>query len=109
MCISKKLMDPTTSAKNYWSILKTSLNNEKISCIPPLFYQGKYVAIFKKKAELFNSFFPEQCSIIQNSSKIPLTLNKKTRKSRFQVLLSTVMILQQLFVALILTKFMAAV
>ena len=74
-------MDPTTSAKNYWSILKTSLNNEKISCIPPLFYQGKYVTIFKKKAELFNSFFPEQCSIIQNSSKIPLTLNKKTNNS----------------------------
>ena len=77
-------MDPTTSAKNYWSILKTALNNEKISCIPPLFYQGKYVTIFKKKAELFNSFFPEQCSIIQNSSKIPLTLNKKNEKVYFK-------------------------
>ena len=84
MRISKKLMDPTTSAKNYWSILKTSLNNEKISCIPPLFYQGKYVTIFKKKAELFNSFFPEQCSIVQNSSKIPLTLNKKNEKVYFK-------------------------
>ena len=34
--ISKKLMDPATSAKTCWSILKT-LNN-KISCIPPLFH-----------------------------------------------------------------------
>ena len=28
--ISKKLMDPATSAKTYWSILKTLLNNKKI-------------------------------------------------------------------------------
>ena len=55
--ISKKLMVLATSAKTYWSILKTLLNNKKIPCIPPLFHQGKYVTDFKKKAELFNSFF----------------------------------------------------
>ena len=79
--ISKRLMDPATSAKPYWSLLKTLLNNKKIPCIPPLFHQGKYVTDFKKKAELFNSFFAKQCSIIQNSSKLPLTLNKKTKNS----------------------------
>ena len=36
---------------------------------------------FKKKAELFNSFFVKQCSMIQNSSKRPLTLSQKTEKS----------------------------
>ena len=72
-------MDSATSAKTYWSILKALLNNKKIPCIPPLFHEGKYVTDFKKKAELFNSFFAKQCSIIQNSSKLPLTLNKKTR------------------------------
>ena len=36
---------------------------------------------FKKKAELVNSFFGKQCSIIQNSHKLPLTLNKKTENS----------------------------
>ena len=85
-------MDPATSAKTYWSILKTLLNNKNIPCIPPLFYQGKYVTDFKKKAELFNSFFARQCFIIQNSSKLLLTLNNKT-EILFQVLLSTVMIL----------------
>ena len=79
--ISKKLMDSATSAKTYWSILKALLNNKKIPCIPPLFHEGKYVTDFKKKAELFNSFFAKQCSIIQNSSKLPLTLNKKTNNS----------------------------
>ena len=105
--ISKKLMDPITSTKTYWSILKTLLN-KKIPRIPPLFHQGKYVTDVKKKAELFNSFFDKQCSITQNSSKLPLTL-KKPRKSLFRALLSTVMILQQLFVALILTKLMATI
>ena len=76
---AKKLMDPTTSSETYWSILKTLLNNKKV--ISPLFHQGKYVTDFKKKAELFNSFFAKQCSIIQNSSKLPLTLNKKTENS----------------------------
>ena len=71
-------MDSATGAKTYWSILKTILNNKKIPCTPPLFQQGKYVTDLKKKAELFNSFFAKRCSIIQNSSKLPLTLNKKT-------------------------------
>ena len=74
-------MDPVTSAKTYWSILKTLLNNKNIPCIPTLFYQGKYVTDFKKKAELFNSFFARQCFIIQNSSKLLLTLNNKTENS----------------------------
>ena len=39
--ISKKLMDPMTSAKTYWSILKSLLNNKKNPCIPPLFHQNK--------------------------------------------------------------------
>ena len=77
----KKLMDPVTSAKTYWSILNTLLNNEKIPCIPPLFHQSKYVTDFKKKAQIFNSFFNKQCSIIQNSSKFPLTLDKKLENS----------------------------
>ena len=75
------MMYPITIAKTYWSILKTLLNNKKNPCIPPLFHQGKFVTDFKKKAELFSSFFAKQCSILQNSSKLPLTLSKKTEKS----------------------------
>ena len=67
-------MDPVTSAKTYWSILKTLLNNKKIPCIPSLFHQGKYVKHFKKKAELFNSFFAKQCFIIKNSRKLHFQL-----------------------------------
>ena len=80
--ISKKLIDPMTSAKTYSSILKSLLNNKKIPCIPPLFHQNKYVTDFNKKAELFNCFFAKQCSIINNSSELPTNiLKKKTGKS----------------------------
>ena len=70
-----------TSLKTYWSLLKTFLNNKKIPCIPPLLQHNKYVTDFKKKAELFNLFFAEQCSKIDNSSELPLNFFKKTEKS----------------------------
>ena len=69
--LSKKLVDPMTSTKSYWSTLKMLLNDKKIPCIPPLRHQKKYVTGFKEKAEIFNSFFAEQCSLINNSSKLP--------------------------------------
>ena len=47
-----------TNQKNFWSLLKTLLNNKKISCIPPLLQNKKYLTDFKKKA-LFNLFFAE--------------------------------------------------
>ena len=52
-----KLSDIGKSPKVYWSILKSFLIGEKISCILPLFENNEYITDFKKKAELFNSFF----------------------------------------------------
>ena len=86
-------MDLTTGLKTYWSLLKTLLNNKKILRIPPLLQDNKYVTDLKKKAELFNLFFAKQCSIIDNSSELPLNFLKKTDKS-ISALLSLVMILQ---------------
>ena len=45
--------------------------------MPPFFHQNKYVADFKKKAELFNCFFAKQCSIINNSSEPFLIFARK--------------------------------
>ena len=69
------MMDPLTSTKTYWSILKTFLKYKKIPCIPPLFHQ--YRCITKCK-ELFNNFFANQCSLINNSSVCPSLLLKRT-------------------------------
>ena len=53
-------MDPVTSAKTYWSILKSLLNNKKLPFTRPLFHQNKHVTDFKKNGELFNCLFAKQ-------------------------------------------------
>ena len=57
--------------KAYWSLLKIFFNNKKIPIIPPLYHKNEFVIDFKNKAELFNSFFADQCSLITNSSELP--------------------------------------
>ena len=67
--------------KFYWSVLKTFLNNKKIPCIPPLLHQDEFIIDFKEKAEMFNNFFADQCSIMRNKNELPATLSNKTRES----------------------------
>ena len=52
----------------------------KIPVLPPLFHNNKCVTDFKEKAELFNSFFPKQCLLIKNDSKLPSQLHFLTAK-----------------------------
>ena len=47
--LRKKLDDPSTMPKAYWSILHTFLNNKKIPNIPPLNVNGKIISNFEKK------------------------------------------------------------
>ena len=72
------MMNPLTSTKTYWSILKLFLNNKNIPCIPSLFHQNRYITKCKDKAELFNNFFANQYSLINNSSVLPSLLIKRT-------------------------------
>ena len=69
--MTKKLTNASKNCKAYWSLLRRLLNNKKIPLIPPLFHENKFVTDFKEKAELFNSHFAKQCSLISNSSKLP--------------------------------------
>ena len=73
--IASKLTNVQRNSKTYWSLLNRYLNNKKIPLIPPLFHENKFVTDFKEKAELFNSFFAKQCSLIKNSSKLPSHLH----------------------------------
>ena len=97
--ISNKLMDPTTSPKAYWSILKTYLNNKKIPCISPIYHNNNYITDFKEKAQIFNNFFAKQCTLVENTSKLPTDSFKITNN-----LLFTKMILQKSLKILIRTK-----
>ena len=55
--LSDKRDDPKTSAKAYWSLLKTLYNGKKIPLIPPILVNNKLISNFKEKANHFNAFF----------------------------------------------------
>ena len=44
--------------------------NKKIPPIPPLFHEICFITDFKEKADLFNSVFSNQCSLLKNCSKL---------------------------------------
>ena len=69
--IANRLSNTQKSTKTYWSLLKIFLNNKKIPLIPPLFHENRFITDFKEKAELFNSFFSNQCSLLRSCSKRP--------------------------------------
>ena len=52
---------------------------QKNPCYPPLFQNNEYMTDFKKKAELFNSIFANQRSLI-NNCQIPPTLSYKANE-----------------------------
>ena len=76
--ITSKLSDIGKSSKTCLSILKSFLTGKKIPCIPPLFENNETTIDFKKKVELFNSFFGNQCSLINNNSQLLPTMLSKT-------------------------------
>ena len=69
--LSLKLEDPDTAPKTYWSIKKKFLNNKKVPIIPPVFFEGKLIPDFEKKAELFNNHFASQCPLLENACTLP--------------------------------------
>ena len=64
--MGKRLNDPSTSAKSYWTLLKTFHNKRKIN--------NNFVTDFKEKANLFNEFFCKQCTPVANDSTLPTLL-----------------------------------
>ena len=78
--IANRLNNTQKSSKTYWFLLKISLNNKKIPLIPPLFHENRFITDFKEKAELFNSLFSNQCSLLKNCSKLPTNLRYVTDK-----------------------------
>ena len=63
--------NPLLQVKTYWSILKTFYNDKKIPPIPPLLIGKKFVADTGTKANFFNKFFAEQCTLLKICSVLP--------------------------------------
>ena len=59
-----------------------------------LFHENKLVTDFREKAEIFNSYFVKQCSLINSDSSLPCEITKKTNNSLYSVSFSTEDIIQ---------------
>ena len=81
MRLGSKLSNPKTSAKSYWSILKSFYMGKKIPIIPPLLVDDNLVTNFEAKANIFNDFFSKQCSILDNASVLPQHLSSLTKNN----------------------------
>ena len=68
----KKLNNPLLQVKTYWSILKTFYNEKNIPLIPPLLVDNNFVTDIQTKANIFNTFFAEQCAPLNSSSVLPV-------------------------------------
>ena len=86
--VANKLNDVYENAKAFWSLLKLFLNNKNIPLIPPLYYDNHFITNFKEKAELFNSYYSKQFSLISNSSSLPSYIIYTTEKRLYKVALS---------------------
>ena len=69
--LGNKLNKPDTTPKNYWKIIHRVMNKSRAPKIPPILSNGKFVLSCADKANLFNEFFSNQCTLILNSSTIP--------------------------------------
>ena len=78
--IANRLNNTQKSSKTYWSLLKIFLNNKKSRLYHRYFHENRFITDFKEKAELFNSFFSNQCSLLKNCSKLPTNLRYVTVK-----------------------------
>ena len=74
--LAAKLVNPITSAKTYWSILKTFTNGRKVPVIPPLLINNEFISNFKTKANHFNRLFNQQCTAISTdiAPYLPLSI-----------------------------------
>ena len=61
--------------------MKNFLTAKKVPCIPPIFHANKFITDFREIAELSNSFFANQCSLITNTSELPTDYESLTDKS----------------------------
>ena len=74
------LSDPLTGANVFWKAFKRFSNKSKMSNIPPLLDNNTYVTNFQTKANMFNNYFADQCTILDNDSALPQNLFKTNEK-----------------------------
>ena len=86
MYLVKKLNDPKSSHKTFWSAYSKFLNKKKITNIPPIESENAYITCFKEKAELFNTFFSKQCTPLDANNDLPsIPFKTRSKLLNFQI------------------------
>ena len=75
-----KLYDLKTAPKINCKILKTFTIRSKIPLIPPLLVGNLLVTEFSVKVNLFNDYFSQQYSKIDNNDSISASITVKTQE-----------------------------
>ena len=84
--LGEKLTDSLIGTKTYWSILNKFMHKNKIPFIPPILIYNKFITEVPNKSHLFNNFFSNQCTVINNTTTLPdfiLKTNHKLSKVNF--------------------------
>ena len=76
--LAAKLVNPSTSAKTYRSILKTYANGRKVPVILPLLINSEFISNFKTKANYFNRFFsPSSFNLATNETVTTINFDEQ--------------------------------
>ena len=67
--VTKKLIDPIFTSKSYRSNLNTFMDSIKFLCIHPM---------FKRKVYIYKHFSVTQCTLVENTNKLPLVFEIQT-------------------------------
>ena len=76
--VTYKLTHIQKNINFFWVLLKRILKNKKIPFIPPLFHKNEFPTGCKKIAELFNSSFAKQCSLVSNGNYLSTFITQTT-------------------------------
>lgn len=66
-------------------MLKRFLNNKKTSRIPSIFHENNFLTDFREKAEVFDSPFAKEISLVNSGSTLPSEIMKETDNSLYSV------------------------
>ena len=69
--LGSEVSDPRTGPKKYRTAMKKLLNKCKSTVIPPILLNNVLITDAQRKCELFNEYFRDQCTLLNNSSTLP--------------------------------------
>ena len=76
--LGRKLSNQYNGPETYGTTLKRIINKKNMTNIPPLLENGLFVTKFQTKANIFNEFLVQQCSLNQNNSALPRFISRWT-------------------------------